>query len=284
MNMPLTHLVNAITLTPYRCVNTNISDDLKLNESQRETKLVTTKTKLKFTIMTDRLWRPTCWIKVNGVYHDVSNLCSVNGVPRGQSGVYSALPRSRQTPVKRKASPYNLYTAAIKDIPDSRREQQLYQRGSKSNFELLVAKESLHRRIGAVCDDRQSPFQVIENHDELSLIDGESFYSEEDDERRDDVGLQSGGEASILFRGAEETWQAFQSGRFTMSTCLDCHQHSISVEDAAYVVCAHCRLVYPLSSTTNTSIRQAGIGMGFKQTWCFSLMKEEALGDDFNST
>jgi hypothetical protein len=80
-----------------------------------------------------------------------------------------------------------------------------------------------------------------------------------------------------VFRGAVETWEAFQRGRFTLTTCMDCGDHMISVEDAAYVVCSHCRLVYPLAMRGNKS--QVGIGMGFKPKWCLALLAQTTRAD-----
>ena len=84
----------------------------------------------------------------------------------------------------------------------------------------------------------------------------------------------------VPYRGSQETWQALQTGNFTVTTCFVCALPLVVMDTAEYMVCPDCHSVSPLSyksntnstTTTNTLAEgkspRCGVGLGIKREWC----------------
>ncbi|CAB9519894.1 expressed unknown protein [Seminavis robusta] len=193
-------------------------------------------------------------------------------------------------------SPYNFDGAALKCILDDNVEGRTTNQftlnadlcldGRRNSFS-SIGPLQLHTTISAMSEATGHQYATAETDDELSFYDDDDDDDDDYDENVYSVcsdrtkpmrqvikPLDVESSHGFVFRGAVETWEAFQKGNFVVSTCLDCGEKMICVEDAAYVVCSHCRLVNPV--TSHSSKPQYGIGMGFKPKWCLSLLKQNS--------
>ena len=244
--------------------------------------------------MNDKVNDAVCWICIDGTYHDISNLCYGDPIDANSPCAFMVR-RIRASSTRAPRGPKSPYKALFKTLLDNQED-------------LVESREIRHfllRYMDASASTSQNPIQIRLSfcsslsstssnddggiHNELSSTDNEDQLSMEDDtsfcsEVSDDIDCSTVDTGSYpQFRGAEETWKAFKTGRYTLTKCPDCTHRMVSVDDAAYVVCANCRLVYPLVCSSTT--KQYGIGMGFKLSWCDTLLNEKAsLGTDKNIT
>lgn len=244
------------------------------------------------TSCTEQSTAPRHWIFIEGVYHDISNLCCRDqkiqtDQPHVLEPKRSEILKSTEKEAK---SPYTFDRALLKSVLDGAdpMRAQPARRQSIDSSTIPMAS-SLRLRLSFSCsslssasiadsydeDEDEQPVPTEVSDDEASLCDSDtSFYSGDYEEEYLCQGVNIPASSQIpTFRGADETWEAFKTGRFCLSTCLDCGERIVSVNDAAYVICARCRLVYPFQPPSKTT-RQFGIAMGFKPSWCHTLLKE----------
>lgn len=233
-----------------------------------------------------------CWIYIDGVYHDVSNLCQRGQnnhiVPANATAAEMQRQYDSRTALRRARSPYNFDRTLWKTLMDDKNDSEsgfVRRRPPLTSRTLSnIVQGSLRMRLSSFCsslsstvshyddDDDDNQPVPMKDTDQLSLFDDDTiFYSEDYADWEDEF---SAPPQRPTFRGADETWTAFKTGKISLTTCPDCSQRMVSVDDAAYVVCAHCRLVYPL--TGPASLPRFGIAMGFKPSWCHSLLNEKA--------
>jgi hypothetical protein len=237
-----------------------------------------------------------CWIYLDGTFHDLSNLCSVKDKARENGEQHPSKSRRKRRARRcknKRSSPYTFVRVLLKSIlsdeatrarqaTDSQTSKTLHTRRNDSYMvgplpvpQQICFSASVLTDGGCSTVSHSYPVSVESDDDlvssrgadELSLCSKTVTRLDEEDSK---YPLIDESPQDFVFRGAVETWEAFQRGHFALTTCMDCGDHMISVEDAAYVVCSHCRLVYPLVMRATTP--QVGIGMGFKPKWCFALL------------
>ena len=79
----------------------------------------------------------------------------------------------------------------------------------------------------------------------------------------------------VPYKGSQETWEALQTGDFTVTTCFACTLPLVVMDTAEYLVCPDCHTVSPLSYSSSTSSgssiatpARCGVGLGIKREWC----------------
>jgi hypothetical protein len=73
----------------------------------------------------------------------------------------------------------------------------------------------------------------------------------------------------VPYRGSQETWEAVQVGRFTVTTCFACSIQLVVIDSVEFLVCPDCQTVSPLCfSDVNDLVERSGVGLGIKREWC----------------
>jgi hypothetical protein len=68
-------------------------------------------------------------------------------------------------------------------------------------------------------------------------------------------------------RGSDETWEAIEYGRVTITTCISCQIDLNCLEDAQLVICPDCTMMSPVDQTPGpgkVSYERYGVGVGVK--------------------
>lgn len=65
-------------------------------------------------------------------------------------------------------------------------------------------------------------------------------------------------------RGSEETYQAIQEDFYVPTICDCCSSTVFVIQDAGYVLCPDCRVVYTVEEPSSRSRVEGGVGLGFK--------------------
>ena len=73
----------------------------------------------------------------------------------------------------------------------------------------------------------------------------------------------------VPYKGSQVTWEALQTGDFTVTTCFACALPLVVMDTAEYLVCPDCHTVSPLSYGGGAdSTARCGVGLGIKREWC----------------
>mmetsp|Transcript_17209 Transcript_17209/g.37549 ORF Transcript_17209/g.37549 Transcript_17209/m.37549 type:complete len:159 (+) Transcript_17209:483-959(+) len=66
----------------------------------------------------------------------------------------------------------------------------------------------------------------------------------------------------LRLRGSAETKECIRNDFFLPTLCSGCREEIFGIQDAAYLLCPHCRIIGPLWGS-NATEEEGGVGLGF---------------------
>lgn len=66
-------------------------------------------------------------------------------------------------------------------------------------------------------------------------------------------------------RGSSETWIAIKDDFFMPTLCLSCDSTIFTIQDAGFVICPSCRVVYPIEDVLDKVAGGVGLGFTYEQ-------------------